>query len=1056
MCRFIACVLSFCPLVLFAQEQPQFRPGGPLAGLRGFEFGSQKVPLYPGAVEVYSCAKGGAHPLFDRQSLRKLWQAPNLPMRVARPFEQFQPKAERSFRGQGPFSVVRCGIRSPVFTVDCGELPPSLYAIRVIGAVETANLRTYRQPLYLGMKVNDQLDGGSSDYRIRIGYTDDFFSVAEIYFHAPAKRRYAVELWVDRGSQVELLVHSLTLDDVMAGVRAGPWKQRRSLVTDEELAQLKGSYSREEQAAEAAIPKLTPEERLARDVRLWNWLPPLNAQGSDFEFFAEDYAPGTADKPLAEIETDFGKWESPGGVGHQVDNNLGFCVGYGPDAFLVNRKLGMTYTMADLAAHRPLPDPFPYKDDGAGLFYPDPGDLKKGRTFCPIADAVHYRLRQSGTGWRVAAELAVRSGNENLARDAAVLLVRHAWQFPSIDSANFFYAVVRQPAWQNYDFRCSNRVVKAEWLFQYDQYLAPLRAYDLLFDYIHNNRPLADSLHRFIPSIRTPDDVTAFLDAFLVQHLAKRTLRGFDHTWPSAIATIAAAVGQPQLADEWVKPYADGLLSFLFNDTDSHGCKKLGSTFYSHGEGAREHGVSLDQYIRAGGNPELSLLAKTPRPLKQCEWALDIMTAGWDWLRIGDVTGPSGNFTHARGWSLEAAEPGWRWSRDPRFAWVLKHVRGRKQEGEAEWLAIERAAADQPRAPWLDNRSRVVANWAALLETGLEHDDPRFRRSAWLRVGSGSGHAHSDLLDLHLYHAGLQAMIEGGQRSGYSKPNDKLLRVHNTVEVLDGESAALEEPNPPECLTGLVDASGSRTLEALAAPTKNASLYRRRIALIDVDEGSGSRRLTPRQQTLADDLSKGVTPANSYLVDIFRVAGGAMHSYAIHGTVNDDFQWNALDVKPVEHVKPTTSFTSEADYLSIFEQTPESKAAGDAPDNLEATWRMVRFEKDTRGGVSEETLFGKNFDPGSPRRFTKLHLLGARGLRVLKADVLQTKCAEAENVKKNWGPPLAGYRWTCLYARNAARQQPLESAFVGIIEPYLGEPYIASAKLFGLVSRIHG
>ncbi|MBM3879429.1 MAG: hypothetical protein FJ387_06870 [Verrucomicrobia bacterium] len=383
MCRFIACVLLLCPSVLLAQEQSQFRPGGPLAGLRGFELGSQKAPLYPGAVEVYSCAKGGTHPMFDRQSLRKLWQAPDLPMRAARAFEQFQPKAERSFRGQGPFSVMRCGIRSPVFALDCGELPPSLYAIRVIGAVETANLRTYRQPLYLGMRVNDRLDGGMSEYRIRIGYTDDFFSVGEIYFHAPGRRQYAAEVWVDRGSQVELLVHSLTLDDVMAGVRAGPWKQRRSLITDEELAQLKASYSREEQAAVAAIPKLTPDERLARDARLWAWLPPLNSQGSDFEFFAEDYSPGTSDKTAAEIETEFGKWESPGGVGHQLDNNLGFCVGYGPDTFLLNRKLGLSYAIADLAAHRPLPDPFPCKDDGAGLFFPDPMIRRKAAHSAP-------------------------------------------------------------------------------------------------------------------------------------------------------------------------------------------------------------------------------------------------------------------------------------------------------------------------------------------------------------------------------------------------------------------------------------------------------------------------------------------------------------------------------------------------------------------------------------------------------------------------------------------------------------------------------------------------
>jgi hypothetical protein len=263
----------------------------------------------------------------------------------------------------------------------------------------------------------------------------------------------------------------------------------------------------------------------------------------------------------------------------------------------------------------------------------------------------------------------------------------------------------------------------------------------------------------------------------------------------------------------------------------------------------------------------------------------------------------------------------------------------------------------------------------------------------------------------------------------------------------------VDEANPPSHVLGLVDAAGSRTLEAAVTSTGQATLYRRRIALIDVDEGSGSQPFSPRQQTLEQELPQGIIPANSYLVDIFRVAGGAMHTYCFHGTVNDDFQWNVLNVQPVAHVKPTARFASEADYLSVFEQTPESKAAGHAPDTLEATWRMVRFEKDTRGGVSEEALLGKNFDSTSPRRFTKLHLLGAKGLGVLKADVLQTKCAEAENTKNNWTPPLAGYRWTCLYARKTAPAQPLASAFAAVIEPYLGEPYIASAKLLDVAAN---
>ena len=56
MSRFIAYMLLICPPVLLAQEPSQFRPGGPLAGHRGFDLGSQKTPLYPGAVEVRSSA----------------------------------------------------------------------------------------------------------------------------------------------------------------------------------------------------------------------------------------------------------------------------------------------------------------------------------------------------------------------------------------------------------------------------------------------------------------------------------------------------------------------------------------------------------------------------------------------------------------------------------------------------------------------------------------------------------------------------------------------------------------------------------------------------------------------------------------------------------------------------------------------------------------------------------------------------------------------------------------------------------------------------------------
>jgi len=122
MTRLLALALLLVQIAVAGEEPPRFRPGGPLAGLAAFVLQDQKTPLYPGAVEVFSCLKGGKHPLFDRQTLRVLWQAPELPTRPARKLETFQPGSEFAFRGKGPFPVVRCRVGETVLPLECGEL----------------------------------------------------------------------------------------------------------------------------------------------------------------------------------------------------------------------------------------------------------------------------------------------------------------------------------------------------------------------------------------------------------------------------------------------------------------------------------------------------------------------------------------------------------------------------------------------------------------------------------------------------------------------------------------------------------------------------------------------------------------------------------------------------------------------------------------------------------------------------------------------------------------------------------------------------------------------
>ena len=88
-------------------------------------------------------------------------------------------------------------------------------------------------------------------------------------------------------------------------------------------------------------------------------------------------------------------------------------------------------------------------------------------------------------------------------------------------------------------------------------------------------------------------------------------------------------------------------------------------------------------------------------------------------------------------------------------------------------------------------------------------------------------------------------------------------------------------------------------------------------------------------------MSSDVTTANSYVFDVFRVGGGTMHTYCFHAMVNDEFVWNARDVKPIEHV-PAKNGTTPAEYLSIFEAI--KKAGSTDTDKPHAKSGVIEME----------------------------------------------------------------------------------------------------------------
>jgi len=369
--------------------------------------------LYDGSVEhwrAYMLKYLPVRSFFDRQSLVRNWTAPNLPGAAKSDVQDYaepvywvprhddpRPTGEHS----PPVPVVRMRPGSPVLKLDLGQLDAGLYAVRVIGAVPTPKLRPFRLPLLIAMKVNDGPGGETSEYLVRAGYCDEFYSVAEVHFHAPAKRRYQAELWLDPASKVELLVHNVTLDDVLAGTLRRPVKQRTTIQSAEPAAR---AALAERRAEGHEIPQpLGREERLAVDAAIWSQFPPINSQGSTMQPDGTGYGsvPGVtprSDKLAGkQLEEQFGRWEAPPLVGPVRFDAESVAEGVDPaDAFLVNRKLKLVYTVEDMRGHRPLPDPYPVKDRGPGIVFPDPKDPSRGAAWTPIGREVHGAVQESG------------------------------------------------------------------------------------------------------------------------------------------------------------------------------------------------------------------------------------------------------------------------------------------------------------------------------------------------------------------------------------------------------------------------------------------------------------------------------------------------------------------------------------------------------------------------------------------------------------------------------------------------------------------------------------
>jgi dienelactone hydrolase len=339
-------------------------------------------------------------------------------------------------------------------------------------------------------------------------------------------------------------------------------------------------------------------------------------------------------------------------------------------------------------------------------------------------------------------------------------------------------------------------------------------------------------------------------------------------------------------------------------------------------------------------------------------WELYAATGDADFVRL--IYGANGDTTRGLPYDLFAANP------------------AAFQTNVAQVLAEQ---GDEIRLPSVNKTA-----WGlAILRSGRGAN----ARAAWLDYDSGERHGHADGLNIGLFAKGLDLLPDFGyppvQYGGWGAPRSVWYRqtaAHNTVSV-DGQNT-----RPGSGKTTLwFEGNQFRTVRASGANLMGAQQFERTIALVDISE------------------------TDSYLVDVFRVAGGAEHTRFLHGHFGR-LATQGLSPMPVQEMR-------YGEMIRNFQR--DSKPS----EGWSVDWLI------------EDRL--KLLPAGCDLRLRHTDL--TRGAEVTLAETW-VSVGRYGGTAEAWIPSVL--------VRRRAENAPLASTFVGVLEPHEGKPNLTSIRRLAL------
>ncbi|MCC6443574.1 MAG: heparinase II/III family protein [Armatimonadetes bacterium] len=469
--------------------------------------------------------------------------------------------------------------------------------------------------------------------------------------------------------------------------------------------------------------------------------------------------------------------------------------------------------------------------------------------------------------------------DNNAAHRAALLLARIAYVYPGMDTR-----------WQQVlpgYLRPGKVELDQNW--EYSVSILPaIKAYDALYDYIGQDRRLAEFLRGKDPEIKAPDDVRALIETYLIQTAGWNSSHNFfgtgDNGWAETIlAWIALLADMGPVSDRWIEGifthgYNSGMKKggvddvSLLNYETREGPTWIGAFGYSTG--------NLNMYADLA---EALSLYKSPRWAARCNlWdpALyprvsavftayqQMQAAGQFFPCYGDHSNALGDRRSDLGGEFDRAfRVAYRAMKSDELARYL-YARGRTGPEPFEediWPEIE--AKGKKLGPSPPMESRVMDGVGmAFLESRPEATAPEDRAAACLRYGYGWGHTHHDNLNIEMWAKGVPIAPELGYPTWAHPMGSTTRTAHHNTGMIDRKTQ-YQGSTARGTLNLFAGAPEASFTEILARPDNFPNrYYRRAAALLDAPGG------------------------NAYLLDVFRMAGGKVRTYSLHGPPYDDFR----------------------------------------------------------------------------------------------------------------------------------------------------------------------